>query len=67
MTQVVEHLPSKHEALNSNPSIIKSFLKRIYLGPGAGGSPIILVTQEAEIRRIVVQSQPEQTVHKTLS
>jgi hypothetical protein len=32
-------------------------------------TPVILLgaTQEAEIRRITVQSQPEQTVHKTLS
>jgi hypothetical protein len=29
--------------------------------------PIILAIQEAEIRRIVVQSQPRQTVCKTLS
>jgi hypothetical protein len=29
--------------------------------------PIILATQEAEIRRIAVQSQPEQIVCKTLS
>jgi hypothetical protein len=28
--------------------------------------PIILATQEAEIRRIVVQSQPRQIVHETL-
>jgi hypothetical protein len=28
-------------------------------------SPIILATQEAEIRRMVVQSQPRQIVHKT--
>jgi hypothetical protein len=28
--------------------------------------PVILATQEAEIRRIVVRSQPEQIVHKTL-
>jgi hypothetical protein len=28
---------------------------------------IILPTQEAEIRRIVVQSQPRQIVHETLS
>jgi hypothetical protein len=27
--------------------------------------PIILATQEAEIRRIMVQSQPEQIVHET--
>jgi hypothetical protein len=30
-------------------------------------TPIILATQEAEIRRIGVQSQSEQIVHKTLS
>jgi hypothetical protein len=29
--------------------------------------PVILVTQEAEIRKIVVQSQPEQIVRRTLS
>jgi hypothetical protein len=29
--------------------------------------PVILVTQEAEIRRIAVQSQPGQTVCETLS
>jgi hypothetical protein len=28
---------------------------------------VILATQEAEIRRITVQSQPGQRVHKTLS
>jgi hypothetical protein len=30
-------------------------------------TPIILATQEAEIRRIVVQSQQGQIVHKILS
>jgi hypothetical protein len=29
--------------------------------------PVILATQEAEIRRIAVQSQPGQIVHKTPS
>jgi hypothetical protein len=29
--------------------------------------PVILATQEAEIRRIVVQSWPGQIVHETLS
>jgi hypothetical protein len=29
--------------------------------------PVILTTQEAEIRRTVVQSQPRQIVHETLS
>jgi hypothetical protein len=30
-------------------------------------TPVILVTQEAEIRRITVQSQPREIVHETLS
>jgi hypothetical protein len=30
-------------------------------------TPVILATQEAEIRRIVVRSQPRQIVLKTLS
>jgi hypothetical protein len=30
-------------------------------------TPVILATQEAEIRRITVQSQPRQIVHETLS
>jgi hypothetical protein len=29
--------------------------------------PVILTTQEAEIRRIIVRSQPRQIVHETLS
>jgi hypothetical protein len=29
--------------------------------------PVILATQEAEIRRIVAQSQPRPIVHETLS
>jgi hypothetical protein len=30
-------------------------------------TPVILATQEADIRRIMVQSQPGQIVHETLS
>jgi hypothetical protein len=29
--------------------------------------PVILATQEAEMRRIVVHSQPREIVHETLS
>jgi hypothetical protein len=29
--------------------------------------PVILVTQEAEVRKITVESQPGQIVHETLS
>jgi hypothetical protein len=32
-----------------------------------GFTPVILATQEAEIKRIAVQSQPGQTVRETLS
>jgi hypothetical protein len=38
--------------------------------PGAGHwrlTPVTLATQEAEVRRIVVQCQPKQIVPKTLS
>jgi hypothetical protein len=36
--------------------------------PGAGAfTPVILATQEAEIRRIPVQSQPGQILRQTLS
>jgi hypothetical protein len=47
----------------SIPSIIKKIkeLGRQWL------TPIMLAIQEAEIRRIVVQSQPGQIVHKTIS
>jgi hypothetical protein len=30
-------------------------------------TPVIVATQEAELRRVTVQSQPRQIVHKTLS
>jgi hypothetical protein len=39
-------------------------------GKVAGSSwltPVILATQKAELRRIMVQSQPGHIVHKTLS
>jgi hypothetical protein len=44
------------------------YLKIMHSLLGAGGfTPVILATQEAEIRRIVVQSQPRQIVHKTIT
>lgn len=35
--------------------------------PGTGRSPVIVASREAEIRRIVDQSQLEQMVRETLS
>jgi hypothetical protein len=44
------------------------FCLKIFLSEsGAGGLPIILATEEAEIRRMVLQSQPGQIVLKTLA
>jgi hypothetical protein len=43
-------------------------LARIYFRPKSWWlMPVILATQKAEIRRIMVQSQPRQTVLETLS
>jgi hypothetical protein len=43
------------------------FPENIHLGPGAGITPIIPATGEAEIKRIKVQGQPRQKVLKTPS
>jgi hypothetical protein len=59
---VVEHLPSKQEDMISNPSAEKKF----FLVRCWWLSPIILATQEAEIRKIKVQSQPRQIVLETI-
>jgi hypothetical protein len=54
---VVECLPSKHEAFSSNPSAAgEGGVESSCWGHGWLMS-VILATQEAEIRRIVVQSR----------
>jgi hypothetical protein len=60
---VIECLPSEHETLNSNPIPPK---RKNYLARHQCLTLIILTTQEAEIRRITVQSQPGQIVCETL-
>jgi hypothetical protein len=54
------------------PTVVKLFsplfFKRNYVTTRCQWlKPVILATQEAEIRRIMVQSQPRQRVHETLS
>jgi hypothetical protein len=61
---MVEHLPSKCEALSSNPMPQK---KKPSLARHWWLTPIILAIQKAEIRRIEVQSQRQVIVCETLS
>jgi hypothetical protein len=75
---VVGHLPSKGKALSSNPGTSKRVFKiisvhmfslslEVVLARHWWLTPVILAIQEAEIRRIMVQSQPRKIVHETLS
>jgi hypothetical protein len=73
---VVECLPSKHNFLSSKPCTVKKKLFNVIIYDSLyskiNGSwcqwlmPIILATQEAEIRRIKAQDQPRQIVCETL-
>jgi hypothetical protein len=73
MAQVVEPLHGSE----LNPSTPKRIKKRIWEGNlfpihfftarHQWFTPIILTTQEAEIRKIKVQSQPGQIIQETLS
>jgi hypothetical protein len=76
VAQVVECLHSKHEVLSPNSSTSKRKKKKriqsqrktnnpIHKSKAPWLTPIILATQEAGIKRILVQ--PGQIVHKTLS
>jgi hypothetical protein len=64
VAQVEEHLPpsTKHWCLQPPVPPQKEDVARCQLL-----TPVILATQEAEIRRIVVWNQPGQVVHETLS
>jgi hypothetical protein len=53
VAQVVEYLPSKPEAPSSNPSTTKK--KKLFFFSGCQQLiPVILATQETEIKRIEV-------------
>jgi hypothetical protein len=55
MTQVVEHLPSKPRSRVPTPVLLKIIIIAWYQWL----MPVILATQEAEIRRIKFQSHPQ--------
>jgi hypothetical protein len=50
---------------NSSNSVVLTLKEKEK--PGWWLTPVIPATQEAEIRRMMVPSQPSQIVHKTLS
>jgi hypothetical protein len=54
---VVEHLHSKCEAISSNSSTIKDKRKK-----KLRCISVILATLEAELKRIMIQGQPQQKV-----
>jgi hypothetical protein len=64
VAQVEENLPSHREALSNSRTVKERNKNRVrcwWL------TPIILAAQEAEIKKILIQSQPGQIVHETLS
>jgi hypothetical protein len=55
-------------SMENKDNILLHCIKKIHHGARHWWlTPVILVTQEAEIRRIVVQSQPREIVRETLS
>jgi hypothetical protein len=67
VAQGIEHLLCKHKAPNSKPQSHQKNLIIIRLARCQWPTPVILATQEAEIRRTEVRRQPGQIVRKTLS
>jgi hypothetical protein len=64
---VVECLPSRSEALSSNPSASKKKTQEASSGARRRWlTPVIPAPREAEIRRITVRNQPRETVQETL-
>jgi hypothetical protein len=60
----IENINNSSKSSNFEPS---KYFKNVFSAKCQWLTPIILTTQEAEIRRIVVQSQPGEIVPETLS
>jgi hypothetical protein len=60
--EVVGYLPCKHGAMSSSPTAAPPQQKKKHIARCRGLMPIILATQEAEIKRITVRSQTREIV-----
>jgi hypothetical protein len=57
----------KYATSNNSDNGFRQLIKRRFFAGCQWPTPIILATQEAEMRRIAVQSQPGQIVYETIS
>jgi hypothetical protein len=59
MWKFLETNPKEMKICELPDKRFKITILKMFSEPSAGDSPVILATQKAEIRRIVVQSQPQ--------